>query len=280
MTKEEQRVAKAQWMSKHAPEKKRLKLLVPGMDCSCCKRKARTDRGQSRGQNARSQRRSARVAGEDAAPPEPNPPPVQAAAAYTSLGSLEAERNSMLPAEKGCYKRTSIRRLQHARSVQGQGGVKALKAIHSANKAFARAMTASTVEPRLDETTNTFVYGDPSTTPRVLALQVFVNQVQETPMSGGTLAPRQLCREKAYISYISSSKEDAERIFEILAVDSRVNSDNYEKKRFFGTGKRLVEQLQSEEDERDRRRSRPNAANLQESSNEIPLSIAPTSEGV
>jgi hypothetical protein len=280
MTQEEQRAAKAEWTSNNAPEKKRLKLLVPGIDCACCKRKARTDRGQRRGQNPRRQCQSARVAGE-AAPREPIPPPIQAtAAAYTSLGSSEVERNNMLPTEKGYYKRTSFRRLQHARSVQGQGGVQALKAIHSANKAFARAMTASTVKPRLDEATNKFVYGDPSTAPRVLALQVFVNQVQETPMSGGTLPPRQLRREKAYISYISSSKEDAERIFEILAVDSRVTSDNYEKKRFFGTGERLVEQLQAEEKDREHRRSRPNAANLQESSNEIPSSIAPASEGI
>jgi hypothetical protein len=223
MTQEEQRAAKAEWTSKHAPEKKRLKLLVPGIACGCCKRKARTDRGQTRGQNQRSQRRSARVAGEAAPAAAPNPPAVpqiQAVEAYIGLGSSEVERNNMLPAEKGCYKRTSIRKLQHARSVQGQGGVQALKAIHSANKAFARALTASTVEPKLDQTTNAFVYADPARAPRVLALQVFVNQVEETPMSGGTLSGSQLRREKAQITYISSSKEDAERIFEVLAVDS------------------------------------------------------------
>jgi hypothetical protein len=112
--------------------------------------------------------------------------------------------------------------------MQGQSGDQALKAIHSANKAFAQAMTASTVKPRVDEVTNKFIYGDPSTAPRVLALQVFVNQVQETPMPGGTLPPCQLHRENVHISYISSSKEGTKRIFKILAVDSQINRDNYE----------------------------------------------------
>jgi hypothetical protein len=283
MTQEEQRAAKAEFTSKGAAEKKRLKLLVPGADCLCCKRKARTDRGQARGQNPR-QRRSARVAGKAGPPAPPNPPavppPIQTVEAYIGLGSSEAERNNMLPAEKGYYKRTSIRKLQHARSVQGQGGVQALKAIHSANKAFARALTISTVAPKLDVATNTLVYANPARAPRVLALQVFINQVEETPMSGGTLSGSQLRREKAQITYISSSKEDAERIFEILAVDSRINGEKYDKKKFFGTGARLIQKLKAGEAERGRRRSRPSAANLQESSNEIPHSIAPTSQGI
>jgi hypothetical protein len=127
-----------------------------------------------------------------------------------------------------------------------QGGVQALKAIHSANKAFAWALTISTVAPKLDKTTNTLVYANPARAPRVLALQVFINQVEEFPMLGGTLSGSQLCREKAQITYILSSKEDAERIFESLAVDSQINSEKHDKKKFFGTGARLIEQLKAE----------------------------------
>ncbi len=69
----------------------------------------------------------------------------QAAIPYTSLGSSQMQRNDVLPVEQGPYKRTSAKKLEHARSMQGQGGVQALKAMHPANKSFARALTARTV---------------------------------------------------------------------------------------------------------------------------------------
>jgi hypothetical protein len=112
--------------------------------------------------------------------------------AYTSLGSSEAMHHSILPPEKAPYRRTSAKNLEHARSVQGQGGIQALKAICSANRSFARAVTACTVTPKLDANSNNHLYADPSKLPRVSGLQIWVNKVQETPMSGGKLPPTQL----------------------------------------------------------------------------------------
>jgi hypothetical protein len=232
MTQEEQRAAKAEWTSKQAPEKKRLKLLVPGIDCaSCWKRKAQTDRGQRRGQNPRHGCQLARVAGE-AASPVPNPPAVpqtQAVEAYTGLGSSEAKCNN---------KATTNEQLQHARSVQGQDSVQTLKAIHSANKEFAWALPASTVKPKLP------ISPSPCSSS-------FHQPTWRNSHAGRNSSTSQLCREKAHITYISSSKEDAERIFTILAVDSQINSENFDKKKLFGTGERLVQQLKAEESERD-----------------------------
>jgi hypothetical protein len=284
MTSDEQKAAKAVYTGLAAPEKKRLKLLVPGSDCVCCRRKTRNDRGQMRGgQNQRSNQQP------DGAAPPAGPNPVAAAAAatqqapevrgeaYASLGSSEAQRNSVLPPEKAPYKRTSAKKLEHARSVQGQGGIQALKAIHSANRSFARAVTACTVTPKLHG--NNYIYADPSKLPRVSGLQIWVNEVQETPMSGGKVPPAQLRRAKTEITYISSCKEDAERIFNILTGDSNSNRDNYVKVKYFGTGERLMDLLNASEQESKRRRSKPDAAaNVEQSQNAIPLSIAPSSE--
>jgi hypothetical protein len=277
-THDEQKTAKAEWMSKHAPEKKRLKNLVPGANCTCCQRKARNDRGRRR-----PTRQSRRRRGQEAAPlpDEANAtqqPQEQAGIPYASLGSSQMERDNVLPVEKGPYKRTSTKKLEHARSVQGQGGIQALKAMHSANKSFARALTTCTVKPT--ELANKFVYTDPSRAPRVFGLQIWVNQVSETRMSGGILPANGLRRDKAEITYISSCKEDAERILDMVLVDAVDNRDNYEKKKFYGTGKRLVDHLNSVEAESKLRRSKPDAADMQESQDQIPLSLAPTSEAV
>jgi hypothetical protein len=283
MTSDEQKAAKAEYTGKAAPVKKSLKLLIPGSDCVCCRRKTRNDRGQTRGaQNQSSDQQLDR-----AAPPEP--PPAAAATqqeaqemggeAYASLGSSEAMRHNVLPPVKAPYRRTSAKKLEHARSVQGQGGIQALKAIRSANRSFARAVTACTVTPKLDANSNNYIYADPSKLPRVSGLQIWVNEVQETPMSGGKLPPAQLRRAKTEITYISSCKEDAERIFKILTGDSNSNRDNYIKVKYFGTGERLMDLLNASDQESKRRRSKPDAAaNIEQSQNAIPLSIAPSSE--
>jgi hypothetical protein len=273
----EQKVASAEWMKNTAPVKKRLKGLVPGVDCTCCQRKARNDRGRRR-----PTRQSRRRRGEAAPLPDANAAQQQEQAAipYPSLGSSQMQRDNVLPVEQGPYKRTSFKKLEHARSVQGQGGVQALKAMHAANKSFARALTACTVEPKLDETTNTFAYANPARAPRVFGLLIWVNQVSETRMSGGILPSNQLRKDKTEITYISSCKEDAERILDVVLTDAVDNRDNYEKKKFYGTGKRLVDNINSVEAESKLRRSKPDAADMQESQDQIPLSLAPTSYAV
>jgi hypothetical protein len=72
-------------------------------------------------------------------------------------------------------------------------------------------VTACNVTPKLDNNTNSYpIYTDPSKLPRISGLQIWVNKVEETPMSGRILPSTQLQRAKTEITYISSSKEDAE----------------------------------------------------------------------
>jgi hypothetical protein len=94
-TQEEQRVAKAHYTSKAAPVKARLKRMIPGFDCACCRRKTRNDRGQRRGGGP-----IFRVEGGAVMPQVPNMALQQAETAaiqLTSLGSSQAERNNILP---------------------------------------------------------------------------------------------------------------------------------------------------------------------------------------
>jgi hypothetical protein len=274
-TQEEQRVAKAQFTSKAAPEKARLKRMIPGSDCACCRRKTRNDRGQRRGGG-----RTARVAGEAVAPPVPNTNPQQpdttAGIPYTSLGSSEAERNNILPPKRRCYKRPSSRRLEHARTVQGQNGMQAFKAVSTANRSFARALTACTVKPKFDGRSSKFVYLHPSTAPRHFGLQVWVNQVSETRMSGGVLAPGQLRKEKTEITYISTSPEDAQQVLDIITNDVIANREKYEKRKYFGTGSLLFNRLAAAEAEIKNHRAKLDAAAVEESEEAILRSDAPT----
>jgi hypothetical protein len=273
MTPQEQRASKALWVALSKDEKTRIKDSIPGFDCICCKKKERGDRGRRRGGNAATQRQSARVAaaaGHDA----PDDAETQVAS-FVSLGSSEAERLAALPQKKAPYKRQSAFKLDYARSMQAQGGVQALKTIGAANRSFARALTATTVKPK--HVLGQDVYPDPARYPRVYGLQIWVNQVAETPMSGGVLPASRLRRERPVITYVSTGPGDAKQVLDALE-DAGVNKEGYEKVKYFGSGKALLDKMASKQLESKSRRSRGStgADNLQESQDEIPQTMAPT----
>jgi hypothetical protein len=276
MTPQEQRVSKALWLALSKDEKTRIKESIPGFDCICCKRKERRDRGQRRaGNGSATQRRSARVAsaGQDSVLEVESE---EAATAFISLGSSEAERLATLPQKKAPYKRQSSFKSEYARSTQAQGGVQALKAMRASNRSFARALTATTVKPKRNNITGQDIFPDPTRHPRVFGLQIWVNQVAETPMSGGVLPASRLRREKPLITYVSTCPGDAKRVFDALE-DSKINKEGYEKLKFFGSGKDLLDTMAKSDGESSAHRSRGStgAANLQESQDEIPQSWAP-----
>jgi hypothetical protein len=225
--------------------------------------------------NISTQRRSTRVAPavQDSAPEVEGE---VAATAFISLDSSEAERLAALPQKKALYKRQSAFKLEYARSIQAQGGVQALKSMRASNRSFARALTATTLKPRHDNTTGQDLYPDPERHPRVFGLQIWVNQVAETPMSGGVLPASRLRREKPLITYVATGPGDVKQVLEALE-DAQVNKEGYEKVEFFGSGKTLLDAMAKKEGESKAHRSRGStgAANLQESHHEIPQSMAP-----
>jgi hypothetical protein len=276
MTPQEQRVSKALWLALSKDEKTRIKESIPGFDCICCKRKERRDRGQRRaGNGSATQCRSAQVAsaGQDSVLEVESE---EAATAFISLGSSEAERLATLPQKKAPYKRQSSFKSEYARSTQAQGGVQALKAMRASNRSFARALTATTVKPKRNNITGQDIFPDPTRHPRVFGLQIWVNQVAETPMSGGVLPASRLRREKPLITYVSTCPGDAKRVFDALE-DSKINKEGYEKLKFFGSGKDLLDTMAKSDGESSAHRSRGStgAVNLQESQDEIPQSWAP-----
>jgi hypothetical protein len=275
MTSQEQKASKALWVGLSKDEKTSIKDTIPGFDCICCKQKERRDRGQRRGGNGSTQRQSTRVASAAGQDPTLEVESEENATAFISLGSSEAERLATLPQKKAPYKRQSSFKSEYARSTQAQGGVQALKAMRASNRSFARALTATTVKPKRNNITGQDIFPDPTRHPRVFGLQIWVNHVAETPMSGGVLPASHLRREKPLITYISTCPGDAKQVFDALE-DSKVNKEGYEKLKFFGSGNDLLDTMAKTDGESSAHRSRGSsgAANLQESQDEIPQSWA------
>jgi hypothetical protein len=95
-------------------------------------------------------------------------------------------------------------------------------------------------------------------------------------MSGGILPVGRLRREKPLITYVSTAPGDAKRVFDALE-DAQVNKESYEKLKFFGSGAALLGAMAKKDSESRAHRSRGStgAANLEESQDEIPQSMAP-----
>jgi hypothetical protein len=95
-------------------------------------------------------------------------------------------------------------------------------------------------------------------------------------MSGGVLAPGQLRLDKTEITYISTSPEDAQQLLDVITNDVIANRENYKKRKFFGTGSHLYNQLTAAEAETKCHRAKLDAAAVEESEAAIFHYDAPT----
>jgi hypothetical protein len=73
---------------------------------------------------------------------------------------------------------------------------------------------------------------------------VCINEVEEAPSNGGTLKEMVtlLKRDKPLILYVSSSKEDFKRVWDVLK-HAQENPSEYEKKKLFGVGHEAISSL-------------------------------------
>jgi hypothetical protein len=117
-----------------------------GETCACCARKPRRDKGNRRGQNSRSQRRSRRIAGNTA--DEEGETRVE----YISQAHSSTKRQDLLKRNKGKKKKRrqsrGMKTFGFARDAQEQNGEPAIEARLKAMESLVRAMTMSTIEPK------------------------------------------------------------------------------------------------------------------------------------
>jgi hypothetical protein len=104
-----------------------------------------------------------------------------------------------------------------------------------------------------------------------------VNDVQETPFSGGTLAADRLRRPKPEILYVAACPEDLQAILDTITLTAGDN-ENYDKTKFFGTGEEAIGKLEAFVKKRNCRRTKKVTASvsLQDTQAGISSDDAPT----
>jgi hypothetical protein len=280
MTEDQQWVEKKAFTRLLKKEQNVIKDSIPGSSCSCCKPAKRSDKGKKRGKHTKTKRQSKRLRSEN--PPSPHQQgeststkssatsvrrpatsarsPATSARSpatvvYNSLAHGEAARDAAPGEEKPKYKRQSKTKLQYASSVQMQGGETAMQEIMKVQRAMIKAITFSSREPTFDETSRTYKHDQRKEIPRVRGLLVFVNEVGETPMCGGNLPDGKLRREKAQISYVSTCKEDATYVLDIMR-DAQADPNKCEKLKFMGSGLQGLATFDTYTNDRKRSRSK------------------------
>jgi hypothetical protein len=94
-----------------------------------------------------------------------------------------------------------------------------------------------------------------TSTPRVRQVYICVNEVEETPANGGYYkADAPIRCNKPLIYYMSSSKEDFKKVWDIV-VHAQKNPEMYEKEKIFGVGDEASTKLNNFLAERATRRS-------------------------
>jgi hypothetical protein len=144
MDKDEQKQAKKDFTRLTKSTKQALSTHISGQPCSCCARKARTDKGQRRGANARSRGTSRLIRRSNRANINAGSKP-PAATTDLSLGHSAARRQPAADTHKAKrkYYRQLLRRLECARSKLMQGGETAMQQIHETMKRLITAMSLS-----------------------------------------------------------------------------------------------------------------------------------------
>ena len=299
MSKEEKWVARKAFSELSAKEKANVKSAIPGSSCSCCTPVTRSDKGKQRGKNTRTKRQSRRVQGDDPPLPQqqegeststrsaatsarsPAATSARSAAAppvlCNGMAHGEAARDAAPGEEKPKCKRQSKKGLEHARSVQMQGGETAMQKIITTQHAMIDALAFSTREPKFDQASGTYKHDQRTEIPRVRGLMIFVNEVGETPVCGGKLPDGKLRRLKPQISYVGACKEDAAFVWDVMA-DAQDNPDYCEKLRFMGTGVPAHERFAEHAKSRKLARSKvgQRAQSFDDSQASIPDSVAPS----
>ena len=242
---------------------------IRGRLCTCCQQSQRKDKGVKRGPNKASRRRSKRVAGE-------MPSTNEVVCEYVSLAHSDARRSRQAKKQKvkNKWKHRRIKNLEHARNTQDQGSELSLTEVYNAVRATIRAATFSSQPPRVN-TNGQLVYEQRKEIPRLRIGLFVVNEVQETPEYGGQLPADRLRRPKTQIHYVSSCPEDLQAILETITLAAGDN-ENYEKKKFFGTGEEAMRNLDDFMSKRKRKRARNiTSKSLQDTQAGISMEDAP-----